>query len=275
VLIRPALFFALDSSPMKPDPSVRQWLDGAARIPLLTAAEELHLGAIVRRWQDHPEGPGTAPTNVQRRGLRARNRIVEANLRLVHLVATRYKGRADMADMLQSGAIGLTRAAEKFDPERGYKFSTYAYFWIRQAIQRGESDEFTISIPYLIIEKTRFGREVDLSPESVAAAKMAYSVMSLDAPTPGGDLGDSATLADLLPGGSLDADGLAWGEALEAAQAADRDGVALLSLHRIDRASQAELAGLEGVDAKAMASRIRATAGALRSLPQVAAVLAG
>lgn len=259
---------------MKPDPSVRQWLDGAARIPLLTPAEELHLGAIVRRWQDYPGGPGAAPANVQRRGLKARNRMVEANLRLVHLVAVRYKGRADMADMLQSGAIGLTRAAEKFDPERGYKFSTYAYFWIRQAIQRGEADEFVISIPYLIIEKTRFGREVELSPESVAAAKMAYSVMSLDAPSPGSEPGDPMTLADLLPGGSLDADGLGWGEALDAALAADADGVAMLQLHRIDRASFADLAEMEGVPAKTVASRIKATAGALRSLPQVAAALA-
>ncbi|MFM7312726.1 MAG: RNA polymerase sigma factor RpoD/SigA [Cyanobium sp.] len=107
------------------------------RVPLLTAQEEVHLGLIVREWLDQ-----TAPDKaLVRRGQRALNRIVTANLRLVVNVALRYVRRVkpmahDPMDLVQAGNLGLLRAAEKFDPTRGYKFSTYGYWWIRQAINR-------------------------------------------------------------------------------------------------------------------------------------------
>lgn len=119
------------------------FLYAAGRVPLLTAAEELHLGAMVRAWQDHPGGPDQAPAAVIRRGRRARDRIVNANLRLVaHVVRLMRPGlgrqvsEADLPDLFQAGALGLVRGAEKFDPARGYKASTYIYWWIRQGVSR-------------------------------------------------------------------------------------------------------------------------------------------
>ena len=118
------------------------WLASAGRIPLLTPAEELHLGTMVRAWQDWPDGPDQAPAGVRRRGLRARDRMIAANLRLVVSVAKRYhpaiqRRRLSHLDALQEGSVGLARACEKFDPMRGFKLSTYATWWIRQAITRG------------------------------------------------------------------------------------------------------------------------------------------
>lgn len=118
--------------------SVKDYLARIGRHPLLTAAEELHLGTMIKRYFGHPE-PETLPERTKRAALRARDRMVNANLRLVVSVAKKYTKRTqtlDLMDLIQEGAMGLQRGAEKFDPERGYKFSTYAYWWIRQAIGR-------------------------------------------------------------------------------------------------------------------------------------------
>ncbi len=117
--------------------SVTLWINAAGRVPLLTAAEELHLGNLVQAWQCHEAGPDGAPASVIRRGRRARDRIVTANLRLVVAIANNCRNaKVRQEDLLQAGAIGLQRAAEKFDPSRGYKFSTYAYWWIKQSCYR-------------------------------------------------------------------------------------------------------------------------------------------
>ena len=113
------------------------YLRSIGRIPLLTAQEEVHLGMIVKEWME-AEQPSPA---LERRGRRALQRMVTANLRLVVTVALRYIRRLkhlshDPMDLVQAGNIGLLRAAEKFDPTRGYKFSTYGYWWIRQSINR-------------------------------------------------------------------------------------------------------------------------------------------
>ncbi len=113
------------------------YLRSIGRIPLLTAQEEVHLGMIVKEWME-TEQPSLA---LQRRGRRALQRIVTANLRLVVTVALRYIRRLkhlshEPMDLVQAGNIGLLRAAEKYDPTRGYKFSTYGYWWIRQSINR-------------------------------------------------------------------------------------------------------------------------------------------
>ena len=128
---------------MASDDALGFWLQQAGRVPLLTAAEELHLGTLVRAWQDHPAGPDQAPPATQRRGKRARDRIVRANLRLVMHVTMRVRAgcrgkvpESEIPDMLQAGAIGLMRGAERFDPAKGYKFSTFGYWWIRQGIAR-------------------------------------------------------------------------------------------------------------------------------------------
>jgi len=105
------------------------------RVPMLTAAEEITLGTTVQNWLND-ENPSPALT---RRGRRAQNRMVEANLRLVVTVANKYLHKvptSDFLDLIQAGNIGLIRAVEKYDPTRGYKFSTYAYWWIRQGVTR-------------------------------------------------------------------------------------------------------------------------------------------
>jgi RNA polymerase primary sigma factor len=107
------------------------------RIPLLSPAEELHLGGIVQQWLSHPN----PPTALRRRGVRARNRMVSANLRLVVLICRRYRNQIghlqlELLDLLQAGNLGLIRAVEKFDPTRGYRFSTYGCWWIRQSVRR-------------------------------------------------------------------------------------------------------------------------------------------
>ena len=109
------------------------WHDQAGRYPLLSPAQEIQLGQAIRAWLDHPPPP---PAALERSGRRARERFIRSNLRLVLTFAERYRNVAShsMEDLHQAGNEGLIRAVEKFDPARGYKFSTYAYWWIRQAI---------------------------------------------------------------------------------------------------------------------------------------------
>ena len=113
------------------------WLESIGRIPLLSPAEEIELGTAIQRWQQHPD---PCPPGIRRRGQRARDRFVSANLRLVVSYVSRRCHRlakaCDREDLVQAGNLGLITAAERFDPARGYRFSTYAYWWIRQAINR-------------------------------------------------------------------------------------------------------------------------------------------
>lgn len=116
---------------------IKDFIDMAARYPLLTQEQEIELGRRIQLWLKHPD----PPRGVIRSGQRAREQFVCCNLRLVVAVAKKYQRRIagtclTFADLLQEGTIGLQRAAEKYDPECGYKMSTYAYWWIRQAITR-------------------------------------------------------------------------------------------------------------------------------------------
>ena len=109
------------------------------RFPLLTAAEEITLATAVQDWKTHPNGPDACPKPIRRRGIRARERMTSANLRLVVSVAKKQTSNGaqfglSLLDLIQEGSIGLMRGVEKFDPARGYKLSTYAYWWIRQGI---------------------------------------------------------------------------------------------------------------------------------------------
>ena len=261
--------------------SADRWLDNAGRQPLLTPAGELHLGALVREWQDWPGGPDEAPPAVTRRGLRARDRLVSANLRLVAMVADRYRlpVTVPMEDALQSGTIGLCRAAEKFDPAKGYKFSTYAFLWIRQAIT-GQVDTManTIRLPANVNAAMRGTKYGKCSAEQIEAAEVAWrGCISLDGTNPYTD-DDTRTLADAIEGGRLEVEQLGQAESVSRAwgamKTADPEGVALLQLAHADGARVGELAVLTDGTGPGAAKRLRTATEALRLLPEVRAVLA-
>jgi RNA polymerase sigma factor (sigma-70 family) len=136
-------------------------LNHAGRIPLLTAEEEILLGrrvqTLMRLLEDKPDGPYTlAEQRTLRLGKRAKDRMVSANIRLVIHVAKKYIHRIStltLADLIQEGSIGLIRGVEKFDPERGYKGSTYFYWWVRQGISRAITrDDRVIRLPISAVE---------------------------------------------------------------------------------------------------------------------------
>jgi len=125
------------------------WLDAIGRISLLTPVEEIELGTIIQRWQQHSE---PCPPGIRRCGMRARDRFVQANLRLAVSYVSKRCFRLAQAhgqeDLIQAANMGLITAAERFDPARGYRFSTYAYWWIRQAVTRwADQHSRLISIP--------------------------------------------------------------------------------------------------------------------------------
>ncbi len=166
--------------------SIGRRLEGAGRVPLLTAAEELHLGSMVREWQDWPGGPDQSPAGVRRRGLRARDRMASANLRLVVAVARKFSPAVQrrglrLEDGLQEGVIGLLRGVEKFDPQAGYKFSTYGYWWIRQAIGRWLHSSAVIRLPLKVSEQ--LGRLSVAEIEAMAPAKRARLQAAIAEPT--------------------------------------------------------------------------------------------
>ncbi len=138
---------------------VRIYLREIGRVPLLTAHDEVELAKSIEAglFAEEKLTGGTPLLDVQRGeldelaadGLHAKQRLIEANLRLVVSIAKRYIGRGLVfLDLIQEGNLGLIRAVEKFDYTKGYKFSTYATWWIRQAITRAISDQArTIRIP--------------------------------------------------------------------------------------------------------------------------------
>lgn len=130
------------------DDSVGMFLREMARYPLLTQAQEIELAREITK--------GGA------KGEQAKRRLVRANLRLVVSIAKKYLNRGvPFLDLIQEGAMGLMRAAEKFDYERGYKFSTYAYWWIRQGITRAiASQSRTVRLPVHMVEKLNQVRKV-------------------------------------------------------------------------------------------------------------------
>ena len=210
----------------------RQYLREIGRIPLLTAAEEVELARRVEAGLFAEERLSTAPDldsqlalDLDRlvvMGRMAKRRLIEANLRLVVSVAKRYVGRGlTMLDLVQEGNLGLIRAVEKFDYARGYKFSTYATWWIRQAMSRALADQArTIRVPVHVVElinrvvrvQRRMLQErgyeptpeevaahLDLPPERVSEVlRLAQEPVSLHAPV--GEEDDVA-LGDLIEDG--------------------------------------------------------------------------
>ena len=126
--------------------SLKDYLNEIARYPLLTVDQEIHYGrriAKMRELQQLDRDLTAAEDRLVRSGQRARERFIQCNLQLVVHVAKKYESRKrkslEIMDLIQEGNIGLARAVELFDYSRGYKFSTYAYWWIKQGIQRALS----------------------------------------------------------------------------------------------------------------------------------------
>lgn len=243
--------------------SVGAWLAAAGRVPLLSPAEELHLGQAIRRWMDHPDGPDLAPAPVQRRGLRARDRMVAANLRLVVNVAKRYyraieRRRLSQEDGLQEGTLGLMRGAELFDPAKGYKFSTYGYWWVRQAITRWLSSSDTIRVPVHLRERLNRGDD-PTGDERLTAAAAVLNPCSLDRLV--GDGGSA--LADMLAADCPDPlEGLDAAELVARMREALPDDVALVELAQVHKSP--ELAALLDVSRATVHLRLAAARGRLR-----------
>ena len=132
--------------------SIKEWLKAACRYPLLTADEELQLGSVIQAGRQE----GATPRQ-KRAAQRATNRLVSCNLRLVVAASKKFVPRLqhhtgmEMCDLLQEMTLGLHRAAEKFEPKRGYKFSTYAYWWLRQAAQRAIDQSGVIKTPTNVV----------------------------------------------------------------------------------------------------------------------------
>lgn len=170
------------------DDSVRLYLREIGKIPLLSAEEEMELAQRVIQGDK-----------------KAKDKMAEANMRLVVSIAKRYSGRGlDFLDLIQEGNTGLLRAVEKFDPDKGFKFSTYATWWIRQAITRAIADQArTIRIPVHMVETINkllrtqrrmtqelnreptieeLSKELDMEPEKIEyVMKIKQDISSLDA----------------------------------------------------------------------------------------------
>ena len=187
------------------DDSVRLYLREIGKIPLLNAEEELALAQRVVAGEK-----------------KAKDKMAEANMRLVVSIAKRYSGRGlDFLDLIQEGNTGLLRAVEKFDPDKGFKFSTYATWWIRQAITRAIADQArTIRIPVHMVETINkllrtqrrmtqelnrepsieeLAKELEMEPEKVEyVMKIKQDITSLDAGVGRDGEEEDSVLADFI-----------------------------------------------------------------------------
>lgn len=187
------------------DDSVRLYLREIGKIPLLSAEEEMDLARRIIEGDK-----------------KAKDKMAEANMRLVVSIAKRYSGRGlDFLDLIQEGNTGLLRAVEKFDPDKGFKFSTYATWWIRQAITRAIADQArTIRIPVHMVETINkllrtqrrmtqelnreptideLAKELDMEPEKIEyVIKIKQDISSLDAGVGRDGEDDDSVLQDFI-----------------------------------------------------------------------------
>ncbi len=191
------------------DDSVKLYLREIGKIPLLSAEEEFELAQKII-------------SGTEKEKKKAKDKMAESNMRLVVSIAKRYSGRGlDFLDLIQEGNTGLLRAVEKFDPDKGFKFSTYATWWIRQAITRAIADQArTIRIPVHMVEtinkvlrtQRRLTQELNREPstEEIAKAmgmepekveyvmKIKQDIASLDASVGRDGEDDDSSLGDFI-----------------------------------------------------------------------------
>ena len=217
-----ALERVLDAEGTSVDDPVRMYLREIGRVRLLRGTEEVDLAQAMRDGDAEIQKQRQGQSYDQQlitRGMEARRKLTEANLRLVVSVAKKYIGRGmNLLDLVQEGNIGLIRAVEKFDHTKGYKFSTYATWWIRQAITRSIADQArTIRIPVHMVETINrvlrtsrrllqeygreptpeeIGAELDITPDKVQEI-MKVSQTPVSLATPIGEEEDS-TLGDFI-----------------------------------------------------------------------------
>ena len=225
----------IDSQRRRSSDPVSWYLATIGRIPLLTPAEEIELGNQVQSMMALTEDGNKTfeegeldgkQRRMLRIGRRAKERMMKANLRLVVSVAKKYQGKGlELLDLIQEGSLGLERAVEKFDPTRGYKFSTYAFWWIRQSMTRAIACQSrTIRLPVHLSERLTTIRKVSLDlahklgamPSRVEIAeamdipldeldsllRQALTTSSLDAPVNGEE--GRSFLGDLIADSSLE-----------------------------------------------------------------------
>jgi len=213
-----------ESSRRRSSDPITWYLATIGREPLLTPAEEIELGNQVQTMMRLTEEGERELTDQEKKllrvGKRSKQRMMKANLRLVVSVAKKYQGKGlELLDLIQEGSLGLERAVEKFDPTRGYKFSTYAFWWIRQSMTRAIACQSrTIRLPVHLSERLTAIRKVSLdlahklgampSRQEIAEAmaipieeldgllRQSLTTSSLDAPV-NGDEGRSF-LGDLI-----------------------------------------------------------------------------
>ena len=213
-----------ESSRRRSSDPITWYLATIGREPLLTPAEEIELGnqvqTMMRLTEEGDRELSDQEKKLLRIGKRSKQRMMKANLRLVVSVAKKYQGKGlELLDLIQEGSLGLERAVEKFDPTRGYKFSTYAFWWIRQSMTRAIACQSrTIRLPVHLSERLSAIRKVSLdlahklgampSRQEIAEAmampieeldgllRQSLTTSSLDAPV-NGDEGRSF-LGDLI-----------------------------------------------------------------------------
>jgi RNA polymerase primary sigma factor len=204
------------------------YLKAIGKIPLLTTEEEIILNRQILEWLIFRDRIGPLTKQELRKarvGKRAHKKFMEANLRLVVSIAKKYNHMIktlDLMDLVQEGNIGLTKAVEKFDASRGYKFSTYGYWWIRQAITRAiQMQDRMVRLPghaHDLLTKIRawgrvYAQQHGRDPSMLMAAEefkidpkllesyllFEWNVQSLDKPAEYSDNAGRVTLADIIP----------------------------------------------------------------------------
>jgi len=204
--------------------NIAWFLRSICREPLLTPAEEIELGNQIQKMnkllEDTSRVHSDADKSIVRLGESAKNRMIKANLRLVVSIAKKYQGKGlELLDLVQEGSLGLERAVEKFDPTRGYKFSTYAFWWIRQSMTRAIAIQSrSIRLPLHLSERlaavkritqalshktggipsrVEIAQEMNLSLDELdSILRQSLTVCSLDEPTQASE--GKTNLVDLI-----------------------------------------------------------------------------